>query len=130
MRLPSRTKILERKRICSSDSLARESSGAVDGFNATCARRSTRSSRSRQFARGPPIRWHPSFNEKLLADPANGWYKTSFQDAWDAFSKNSRIKLITIPNARVLILDDQPKLADEAIAAFVEHVSKPSAGGS
>jgi len=29
---------------------------------------------------------------------------------------------MTLPNARALLLDDQPKLADEAIAKFVERV--------
>jgi pimeloyl-ACP methyl ester carboxylesterase len=67
----------------------------------------------------------PGFNEKVLADPANSWYKASFQDSWDAFAKNSRIQLLTIPKARALILDDQPKMTDDAIAAFVGHISKP-----
>jgi pimeloyl-ACP methyl ester carboxylesterase len=65
----------------------------------------------------------PGFNEKLLADPTSSWYKTSFQDAWDAFSKNPRIQVVTIPNARALLLDDQPKLTDEAIATFVALAS-------
>src|SRR5437016_6806944 len=72
----------------------------------------------------PLLALKPGFNDKLLADPTNGWFKISFQDAWEAFSKNSRIQLVTIPNARALILDDQPKLADDAIAAFVEHARK------
>ncbi len=50
----------------------------------------------------PLLALRPGFNEKFLADPANSWYKTSFQDAWDAFSKNQRIQLMTIPNARAL----------------------------
>jgi pimeloyl-ACP methyl ester carboxylesterase len=74
--------------------------------------------------RVPLLALRPGFNEKLLADPANSWYKASFQDSWDAFSRNSRIQSVTIPNARALVLDDQPKLADAAIATFVE-TSKP-----
>jgi hypothetical protein len=62
----------------------------------------------------------PGFNEKLLADPAYGWFKGSFQDAWDRLPKSSRIQVVTIPDARALILDDQPALADRAIAAFVD----------
>jgi hypothetical protein len=64
----------------------------------------------------PLLALRPGFNGQLLADPASSWYKTSFQDSWDAFSKNPRIQVVTIPNARALILDDQPKLADDAIA--------------
>jgi len=71
----------------------------------------------------PLLALRPGFNEKLLADPTNSWYKTSFQDAWDAFSKNPRIQVVTIPNARALLLDDQPKLIDEAIATFVALTS-------
>jgi len=72
----------------------------------------------------PLLALKPGFNGKLLADPANGWFKISFQDAWDAFSKNSQIQLVTVPNARAMILDDQPKLADDAIAAFVGQAGK------
>jgi len=71
----------------------------------------------------PLLALRPGFNEKFLADPANSWYKTSFQDAWDAFSKDPRIQVVTIPNARALLLDDQPKLTDEAIATFVALAS-------
>jgi len=35
-----------------------------------------------------------------------------------------QIQLRTIPNARALILDDQPKPADDAIATFLEHVQE------
>jgi len=76
----------------------------------------------------PLLALRPGFDEKFLADPANSWYKTSFQDSWDAFAKTSRIQLLTIPNARALILDDQPKLTDVAIARFVEHVGKSPEG--
>ena len=61
----------------------------------------------------------PAFNEKFLADPANSYYKFVFQDAWQAFSKNPRVQRVTIPDARALLLDDQPKLADDAIASFI-----------
>ncbi len=71
----------------------------------------------------PLLALRPGFDEKLLVDPTSSWYKTSFQDAWDAFSKNPRIQVVTIPNARALLLDDQPKLTDEAIATFVALAS-------
>jgi pimeloyl-ACP methyl ester carboxylesterase len=75
----------------------------------------------------PFLALRPGFNEKLLAEPATSWLKASFQDSWDAFSTNSRIQLLTIPNARALILEDQPKLADGAVASFIEHVRKAKA---
>jgi hypothetical protein len=37
-------------------------------------------------------------------------------------SRDPRIQLVAIPNARALILDDQPKLADDAIAAFTHRI--------
>lgn len=65
----------------------------------------------------------PGFNQTLLADPANSFFKIAFQSAWDPFSKNPQIRLLTIPDARALLLDDQPKAVDEAIAAFVRDHS-------
>ena len=62
----------------------------------------------------------PGFNEKLLADPAAAWFKASFQDAWDRLPWSPSVQVVTIPDARALILDDQPAMADRAIAAFVE----------
>lgn len=66
----------------------------------------------------------PGFNEKFLGDPTNAFYKISFQDSWEPLSKNPQVQRITIPDARALILDDQPKLADEAIAAFVGRICR------
>jgi len=68
----------------------------------------------------PLLALRPGFNDRLLADPAYGWFKASFQNSWEPFSRNSRIQLTTIPDARALMLDDQPTLADRAIATFVE----------
>ena len=61
----------------------------------------------------------PGFNEKFLADPANRFYKIAFQDSWEPLSKNPQVQCTKIPDARALILHDEPKLADDAIAAFV-----------
>ena len=72
----------------------------------------------------PLLALRPGFSDELLSNPANSWYKTTFQDSWEAFSKNSHIQLLTIPNARALILDDQPKLADDAIAAFTHGLRR------
>jgi hypothetical protein len=66
----------------------------------------------------------PGFNEKFLGNPANSFYKVSFQDSWEPLSKNPQVQRVSIPDARVLILDDQPKLADEAIAAFAGRIGK------
>ena len=62
----------------------------------------------------------PGFNDKLLTDPVTSAYKRVFQDAWQAYSKYPNVQLVTIPNARALILDDQPQLADDAIASFIK----------
>jgi len=61
--------------------------------------------------------------EKDQIRPLINWQvRWRFLDAWEAFSSNPGIELMTLPNARALLLDDQPKLADEAIAKFVERV--------
>jgi pimeloyl-ACP methyl ester carboxylesterase len=62
----------------------------------------------------------PGFNDALLSNPAFTYYKTSFLDGWNGYPVNSRVQAITVPDARALMLDDQPELTDRAIAAFVE----------
>ena len=63
----------------------------------------------------------PGFNESLLANPAFGWFKTSFQDGWEGLANNAHIERIVIPDGRASILDEQAALTDRAIAAFVER---------
>jgi len=70
----------------------------------------------------------PGFDEKFLAEPANGFAKSAFLDSWEILvPKHPRLELVKIPDARMLVLDDQPKLADEAIARFIaqlDHTKK------
>lgn len=74
----------------------------------------------------PVLALVPGFDEKFLADPANGFAKPSFLDSWETLvPKHPQLELVKIPNARMLILDDQPQAADDAIAAFVKRIEKP-----
>jgi len=67
----------------------------------------------------------PGFDEKFLSNPANGFAKTAFLDSWETLvPRHPKLELVKIPDARMLVLDDQPKLADEAIATFVGKVSQ------
>ena len=69
----------------------------------------------------PVLALVPGFDEKFLTDPANGFGKLAFLDSWDTLvPKNPQLELVKIPNARMLVLDDQPSAADEAISAFVK----------
>jgi len=73
----------------------------------------------------PVLALLPGFDEKFLADPANGFAKPSFLDSWETLiPKDPQVELLKIPNARMLVLDDQPKAADDAVAAFVKRVSE------
>ncbi|HYW72685.1 MAG TPA: alpha/beta hydrolase [Pyrinomonadaceae bacterium] len=75
----------------------------------------------------PVLALVPSFDEKFLADPANAFAKPSFLDSWETLvPKHPQLELVKIPNARMLVLDDQPQAADEAIASFVKKVSAPT----
>jgi pimeloyl-ACP methyl ester carboxylesterase len=77
----------------------------------------------------PVLALVPGFDEKFLADPANSFTKMAYVDSWETLiAKNPKVKLVKIPDARLLVLEDQPKLADDAIAAFVEQVSKAHTG--
>jgi pimeloyl-ACP methyl ester carboxylesterase len=71
----------------------------------------------------PVLALVPGFDEKFLADPANAFAKPSFLDSWETLvPKHPQLELVKIPNARMLILDDQPQAADAAIAAFVKKI--------
>ena len=71
----------------------------------------------------PVLALVPGFDEKFLADPANGFAKPAFLDSWETLvPTHPQLELVKIPNARMLVLDDQPKAADDAIAAFVRKI--------
>lgn len=81
--------------------------------------------RSFDKLRVPVLALVPGFDEKFLADPANGFAKPSFLDSWETLvPKHPQLELVKIPNARMLILDDQPQAADDAIATFVKKVGQ------
>ena len=75
--------------------------------------------------RVPVLALIPGFDEKFLADPLNGFAKTSIIGSWDTLiPKNPLIELVKIPDARLLVLEDQPERADDAIAVFAGRVVK------
>jgi len=75
----------------------------------------------------PVLALVPGFDEKFLADPANAFAKPSFLDSWETLvPKHPQLELVKIPNARMLVLDDQPQAADAAIAAFVKRIGQSS----
>lgn len=74
--------------------------------------------------RVPILALVPTFDEKFLADPANAFAKPSFLDSWETIvPKHPMLELVKISNARMLVLDDQPQAADEAIAAFMKKIA-------
>jgi hypothetical protein len=42
--------------------------------------------------------------------------------------KHPLLEIVKIPNARMLVLDDQPQAADDAIATFVKKIGKDQSG--
>jgi pimeloyl-ACP methyl ester carboxylesterase len=73
----------------------------------------------------PVLALVPGFDEKFLADPANSFAKPAFLDSWETLvPKHPQLELVKIPNARMLVLDDQPKAADDAIAAFIKKIGE------
>src|SRR5437588_2392122 len=71
----------------------------------------------------------PGFEEKFVADPANGFAKPAFLDSWETLvPKNPKLEHVRIRHAGLLVLDDQPKIADDAITMFVEHISRRQKG--
>jgi pimeloyl-ACP methyl ester carboxylesterase len=77
----------------------------------------------------PVLALVPGFDEKFLADPANGFAKPSFLDSWETLvPKHPMLEIIKIPNARMLVLDDQPQAADDAINGFVRKIGEKLKG--
>ena len=73
--------------------------------------------------RVPILALVPAFDEKFLADPANAFAKPAFLDSWDTLvPKHPHLELVKIPNARMLVLDDQPQAAGEVIALFIKKI--------
>jgi hypothetical protein len=64
---------------------------------------------------------NPGFTEAVTSKPTLGWLKTSFLDGWKAYPRNPQVEIVTIGDARALMLDDQPAATDRAIAAFVDR---------
>jgi pimeloyl-ACP methyl ester carboxylesterase len=78
-------------------------------------------------SRLPILALVPQFDEKFLAEPANSGFKTAYIDRWETL-KAPMVEITKIPDARLLVLDDQPQKADDAITKFVDRVSKPDSG--
>jgi pimeloyl-ACP methyl ester carboxylesterase len=70
----------------------------------------------------PVLALIPGFDEQFLANPANGFAKGLLNTWLTVVPKHPLIQLVQIPEARLLILDDQPQQTDDAIAAFVAKV--------
>ena len=68
----------------------------------------------------------PGFSEAVLADSAHGWFKARFEDGWTRLPGNPQRQVVTIGDARALLLDDQPEQADRAIVTFADRVSPTS----
>ena len=65
----------------------------------------------------------PQFDEKFLAQPRNTSWKTNYIDRWETV-KSPLVEIAKIPDARLLVLDDQPEKTDDAITKFVDRVSR------
>jgi pimeloyl-ACP methyl ester carboxylesterase len=65
------------------------------------------------------------FDEKFLSSPGNVFTKMAYVDSWETMvPKNPHLELVRIPNARLLILQDQPAAAGEAVVKFIQRVGK------
>lgn len=73
----------------------------------------------------PVLALIPGFDEKFLADPVNSFVKSAYMDSWETvIPKHAKLELVKVPNARLLVLEDEPKRADEAIATFLAKARK------
>jgi hypothetical protein len=55
----------------------------------------------------------------------DGFAKPSFLDSCETLvPKHPQLEIVKIPNARMLVLDDQPQAADDAINGFVKKIGE------
>jgi len=78
----------------------------------------------------PLLALRPSFNEKLLKDPATSWFKMMFQDPWDNFAVNPKIQVETIPNSYARLLDENTSAVDGIIDRFLADTMRPDVARS
>jgi pimeloyl-ACP methyl ester carboxylesterase len=72
----------------------------------------------------------PGFDEKFLAEPANRSLKMTYQDPWDAVTaKQSAIEVVKVPDARLLILTEQPEVAGRLIHQFLQKLPRTTNPG-
>lgn len=73
----------------------------------------------------PVLALVPGFDEKYLAEPTSRFAKVSYVDSWHTvIPKNPNLEVVKIPNARLLILDDQPTQSDDVIYRFMDRLRK------
>ena len=73
----------------------------------------------------PMLALVPGFDPQFLADSANTFSKLAYVDSWKTWvPKNPNLELATIPDSRLLIFEDQPQAASEAVAKFVDHINR------
>ena len=65
----------------------------------------------------PTLVLQPGFDGEVVSNPSLSWLKAAFVDGWKAFPVSPRVEFQVIPNARALLLDDQPDTADRAVAS-------------
>jgi pimeloyl-ACP methyl ester carboxylesterase len=71
----------------------------------------------------PVLALVPGFDDKYLADPANLFTKFAYVDLWESvIPKNPNVEIVKVPNARLLVLDDQPERSDELIRRFMNRL--------
>jgi pimeloyl-ACP methyl ester carboxylesterase len=74
----------------------------------------------------PVLTLIPGFDEKFLIDPANAFAQISYVDPWNTTDQQiQKIQRVMVPNARLLLLDEQPAVADKAVAEFVNKLQIP-----
>jgi pimeloyl-ACP methyl ester carboxylesterase len=65
------------------------------------------------------------FDDKFLADPANTFTRMAYVDSWQTLvPKHPKLEIVKIPNARLLIFQDQPQAANDAMTRFIEGVKR------
>lgn len=70
----------------------------------------------------PLLLVEPLFTESLRADTTRSYLQAYFETPWNGRLENRpHTEVVSVPNAGVLVMDDQPAIVDRKVAEFLAH---------
>src|SRR5262249_35023043 len=75
--------------------------------------------------RPPLLLIQPSFTESVRADTTRAYLKGYLEEPWRGrLEGRPRTEVLTVPNAAILVMEDQPSIVDRKVANFLKAVAR------